>query len=76
MPRPRNVEESVVWKIYIPLSIARRVEQILYDPYTKKPKNGARQLIVIKALTQFIQDYDGNPIAQLLNNPTTSEKTK
>ena len=56
MPRPRNPDMIVPWKLHIPATLAGRIEYCLHDKLTGKTKYGSRNRLVVALLERWITE--------------------
>lgn len=58
LSRPYREGIQVKWKLSLDASIAGRVENILMDPMTGKPRYGARARLVEELLKRWALDFE------------------
>ena len=61
MPRDNSGELRVEWKISLPATLAARVEMLMLDPATSKPKYGVRSALVTQLLEAWCASQDFDP---------------
>lgn len=54
--RKANVVPSVQWLLYVPVTLAARVDLILKDPVRDKVKYGARGELLVQLLERWIKE--------------------
>lgn len=59
MPRPRNPTLMSAWKLYMPAPLTSRVELLLFDPLTRKPKHGERARITAMLWEEYLTKVRG-----------------
>lgn len=59
MPRPRNATLSAAWKLYMPAPLTARVELLLRDPMTNKPKHGERARLTAVLWEDYLRRISG-----------------
>ena len=55
----QTAERRIIWKNYVPVSIAAQVEHRLMDPITRKPRYGLRSKLISKLLRDWLAE---NPV--------------
>jgi hypothetical protein len=67
----RRVGATVVWKVNVPEELAVKVDLLLIDPRTGKPRYGLRSQIITELLTTYIGTLTDDKRERLLaGNPT------
>lgn len=62
---PRSDELLKPWKIAISAELAGKVEFVTTDPLTRRPKYGARKLLVESLLSWWLAREAGDPLPDL-----------
>ena len=57
----RKTDPSVEWKLYIPLSLAAKIELLLLDPTRQKVRFGARSQLIASLLAQWVRKQEQQP---------------
>jgi len=68
LPRPRNPDLRTNWKLSMPAPIAARVDLLLLDPLTGKPKYAERSRITAALWEQYLAQL--SPSADTANADT------
>jgi hypothetical protein len=61
MGRHVNSDLSIDWKICLPATLAGRVEHLLMNPITGKPKYGARSKLIEELLSGWVREQGVYP---------------
>lgn len=59
MPRPKNEEEHVRWTLWLPASLAYKIEVILYDHFHGRIRHGARKELLIAHFEEWLSKLQG-----------------
>jgi hypothetical protein len=62
MPRSPNPEPYKPWKITLPATLAGRIEFIFLDPIHGKPRYGARNELLTRLLSQWLDSDEGRSL--------------
>lgn len=62
MPRPRNPTLMAAWKLYMPAPLTARVEMLLLDPSTNKPRHGERARLTGLLWEEYLARMSGSAI--------------
>lgn len=54
--RKPNAVPTIDWKCYVPIPIAAKVDMLLLDPFTGKPRLGARSELVTQLLIRWLNE--------------------
>lgn len=68
--KPRKPYIRADWKLSLPAELASRIDLMLEDPLTRKPKYAARARLVEGLLRKWIAEQSGEPIVE---PPTLAE---
>lgn len=74
--RPEGQEATVNWKLRIPASLAAKVEILLTDPRTRKPRYGERSTLVASLLQKHLREINfslSHETERLYSTPTAGE---
>lgn len=56
-------DPPIEWYISMPSSLAAKVELLIYDPTTQKPKYGGRSGLVQMLVRKWVEEQIGTPLA-------------
>lgn len=69
----RSAELMKDWKIPVPAELAGKIEMVLTDPLTRKPKYGARVKLIEGLLKNWLDQIAGTPEPQRHPIPSLDE---
>lgn len=68
--KQRN-EPTVTWKLYVSITVAARIEHLIRDPLTGKPRYGLRSKIIEQLLTEWL-DSQPTGLQDVLSDETVA----
>ena len=67
MPRPNNPEPSVQLHIWLPRSLAERMDLLLLDPVRNRVRYGARSKLMARLVERWLAERSATPTAKKEN---------